>query len=370
MMWVRDEPVMKYINEYRNRELISKVVSQIKKTAVQKYTFMEVCGGHTSAIHRFGIPSLLPGNIRLVSGPGCPVCVTATGFIDTMVACAGMDDLIITTFGDLIRVPGSGSSLEEARRDGADIRIIFSGLDALDIAMQNPDKRIVFPAIGFETTAPGSAATVLEAAEKDIGNFFILSAHKVMPPVMRALLENGAELDGFICPGHVATITGSVAFEFIPRDYRKACVIAGFEPLDLLHSILMLVRQVNIGKPSLETEYRRVVFPEGNPLAGKILSRVFEPCDTEWRGFGMVPLSGLRLKKEFDRFDAGKLLMQEVNSSPDHPGCICGEILRGLKTPADCRLFAGACTPEKPVGACMVSPEGACNSYFKYSPHE
>ena len=370
MKGARIDPAMKYINEYRNRELINKVVSRINKSAVKSYTFMEVCGGHTSAIHRFGIPSLLPGNIRLISGPGCPVCVTATVFIDRIVACSGMDDVIIATFGDLIRVPGSESSLEEARREGADIRIVFSGLDALDIARQNPDRKIVFPAIGFETTAPGSAATIIEAAARDIGNVFILSAHKVMPPVMRALLEEGAVLDGFICPGHVATITGSAAFEFIPRDYGKACVIAGFEPLDLLHSILMLVNQVNNGKPSLETEYRRAVFPAGNPLAKKILSEVFEPCDTEWRGFGTVPLSGLRLKKEFERFDAGKLLKQEVHFSSDHPGCICGEILRGLKKPPDCRLFAGVCTPEKPVGACMVSPEGACNSYFKYSPDE
>lgn len=361
---------MKYINEYRDKELVRKIAEQIKRAVTRVYTFMEVCGGHTAAIRRFGIPSLLPESIKLISGPGCPVCVTATGFIDRIVAFASTDGYTITTFGDLMRVPGTESSLEKARSEGADVRIVFSGLDALDIAAKNPGRKIIFPGIGFETTAPGSAVTVIEAADRNITNFFILSAHKIMPPVMRALMKNGVSLDGFICPGHVATITGSFAFDFIPREFNKACVITGFEPLDLLQAILMLVNQVNAGRPVLETEYKRAVFPQGNTLAQTSLSKVFEPCDTEWRGFGIIPLSGLALRKEFDNFDAGKLMPAKLIPREDTSACICGDILRGLKTPQECSLFAGACTPETPVGACMVSPEGTCNTYFKYEPDE
>ncbi len=361
---------MKYISEYRDKELIDRVARQIEMAVERDYTFMEVCGGHTAAIRRFGIPSLLPANIKLISGPGCPVCVTSTGFVDRIVTCAQMDDVIITTFGDLMRVPGSGPNLEEIKSKGADVRIVFSGLDALDIALQNPRKRVVFPGIGFETTAPGTAVTIIEAAAGEAGNFFVLSAHKVMPPVMRALLENGIRIDGFICPGHVATITGYSAFEFIPYEYNKACVITGFEPLDLLQAILMLVNQVNSNRPSLETEYKRAVLPEGNSLALEVLSKVFEPCDAEWRGFGIIPLSGLALRREYEKHDAGRLLKADFPRGKDNPACICGDILRGLKTPSECPLFSETCTPANPVGACMVSAEGACNSFYKYTLYE
>lgn len=357
---------MKYIEEYRERDLILKLSDQIRKSVCGSYSFMEVCGGHTSAIRRFGIPSLLPPSISLISGPGCPVCVTSSDFIDKIILYAGMHNVIIATFGDLIRVPGSYSSLERERSEGADIRIVFSALEALNIARENSEKMVIFPGIGFETTAPGTAVTVREASSRGIGNFLLLSAHKVMPPVMEAVVRNGVKLNGFICPGHVAAITGSKIFNFLPGRYDLGCVVAGFEPTDLLHSILMLVRQVNSNSPKVEIEYTRVVSVEGNIIAQNHLSEVFEPRDAAWRGFGIIPGSGLGLKKEFGDFDAERRLPVTVASHQDNPSCICGDILRGKKLPYDCSLFRKVCNPENPVGACMVSPEGACNSYFRY----
>jgi hydrogenase expression/formation protein HypD len=357
---------MKYIEEYRERDLILKLSGQIRKSVCRNYAFMEVCGGHTAAIRRFGIPSLLPPSISLISGPGCPVCVTSSDFIDKIILYAGMDNVIIATFGDLIRIPGSSSSLERVRSEGADIRIVFSALEALNMATENSEKTVIFPGIGFETTAPGSAVTVRQAFSEGVGNFLLLSAHKVMPPVMDAVVRDGVELDGFICPGHVAAITGSKIFNFLPERYGLGCVVAGFEPADLLHSILMLVRQVNSNSPEVEIEYTRAVTVEGNLIAQNHLSEVFEPRDAGWRGFGIIPGSGLGLKKEFADFDAEKRIPVTVTSHQDNPSCICGDILRGKKLPYDCSLFKKICNPENPVGACMVSPEGACNSYFRY----
>ncbi len=361
---------MKYIEEYRDRDLIMKLADHIRQSAVGRYSFMEVCGGHTSAIHRFGIPSLLPPGIDLISGPGCPVCVTSADFIDRAVSYSKKENVIIATFGDLIRVPGSSSSLEKERSKGADIRIVFSGLEALNIARSNPEKMIIFPGIGFETTAPGTAVTVKQAKEAGLNNFLVLSAHKVMPPVMDAIVREGIRLNGFICPGHVATITGSGVFGFLPEKYDLGCVIAGFEPSDLLQSILMLLRQVNRKSPVVEIQYTRAVTLTGNAIAQRHLSDVFEFTDAEWRGFGTIPDSGLRLKKEFENFDAAKRLPVTISHHRDNPSCICGDILRGLKKPYDCSLFRKACTPENPVGACMVSAEGTCNSFFKYVPDE
>ncbi len=357
---------MKFIDEYRNKDLILKLSGQIKREARQDYTFMEVCGGHTNAIRRFGIPSLLPENIKLISGPGCPVCVTGKDFIDKMVECSRMDNVIITTFGDLIRVPGSFSSLEKERASGSDIRIVLSGLEALDIARNNPDKRIVFPGIGFETTAPGTAVTVLNARMDGIDNFSVMSSHKIMPPAMEAIIKDGTRIDGFICPGHVSVITGSMVYDFIPRKYKIACVIAGFEPVDLLQSILMLINQVNTKKPEVEIQYNRAVTKNGNELAKRYMQKVFEPCDAQWRGLGTISGSGLKLRKDFGDFDAERILAPASNSTEDEGSCICGEILRGIKTPGDCPLFGTACTPDNPEGACMVSGEGACNSWYKY----
>ena len=357
---------MKYIDEYRNKDLVMKLTDLINKSVRRDYTFMEVCGGHTAAIHRFGIPSLLPGNIKLISGPGCPVCVTGTDFIDKAIAYSKMEDVIITTFGDLIRVPGSASSLEKEKAAGADIRIVLSGLDALEIARINSEKKVIFLGIGFETTAPGTAVTI-KLAEKDyIKNFFLLSAHKIMPPAMEAIIKEGVNLDGFICPGHVATITGSAVFNFIPEKFNLGCVITGFEPSDILQSILMLIRQVNRNTPKVEIQYSRAVTVNGNSIAQRHLSEVFEPCNAQWRGFGVIPSSGLMLRKDFERFNVENNIPVRINFQEDNELCICGEILRGLKTPDDCPLFADICFPENPLGACMVSNEGSCNTYYKY----
>jgi hydrogenase expression/formation protein HypD len=357
---------MKYIEEYRDKELILKLSDHIKKSVTRNYAFMEVCGGHTSAIHRFGIPSLLPPEITLISGPGCPVCVTATDFIDKAVAYSQLENVTIVTFGDLIRVPGSSSSLEKEIARGADVRIVFSGLEALNIARSEPGRKIIFLGIGFETTAPGTAATVRTAKGEGLKNFLLLSAHKTMPPVMETIVGEGIKIDGFICPGHVAAIMGSGIFEFLPVKYNLGCVIAGFEPTDILQSILMLVRQINNNSPDIEIQYTRAVTKDGNLIAQDQMHKVFEHCDVHWRGFGNVPASGLRLKREFEEFDAEKRIPLNLKKYRDNPSCICGDILRGLRKPENCSLFRNKCAPENPVGACMVSAEGACNTYFKY----
>jgi len=361
---------MKYIDEFRNKDLVTKLADLINKSVRRDYTFMEVCGGHTAAIHRFGIPSLLPDNIKLISGPGCPVCVTGTGFIDKSIAYSKMKKVIICTFGDLIRVPGSNSSLEKEKSAGADIRIVLSGLEALEIAMANSEKIVIFLGIGFETTAPGTAVTIKLAKKDNVKNFFLLCAHKIMPPAMEAIIKEGVNLDGFICPGHVATITGSKIFNFIPEKYNLSCVVTGFEPTDILQSILMLVGQVNRDTPKVEIQYNRAVTNEGNTIAQKHLSQIFEPCDESWRGFGVIPVSGLKLRKEYEKFNAEKMMPVNINFREEDVLCICGDILRGLKTPEDCTLFAKKCVPEDPSGACMVSNEGACNTWYKYRLNE
>jgi hydrogenase expression/formation protein HypD len=361
-----NDPGVKYIEEFRDKEMVLNLAGRIRDSVTSKYSFMEVCGGHTAAIHRFGIPSLLPPAIRLVSGPGCPVCVTGVDYIDKAVAYSRLDNIIICTFGDLMKVPGTGSSLEKERADGADVRLVLSCLDALEIAEHNPGKTVIFLAIGFETTAPGSAVTILRAREKGIRNFRLLAAHKVMPPAMKALVTGESKLDGFICPGHVAAITGSMAFEFLPGDFGLACVVTGFEPTDILLSVLMLVKQVNSGKPAVEIEYSRAVTRLGNSIAQERLSRVFEPCDASWRGLGMIPGSGLRLRSDFEEFDAEITFPLDITLREENRSCICGRILKGLNTPVDCKLFGTSCTPESPAGACMVSAEGACNVYYRY----
>jgi len=361
---------MKYIEEYRDRELVLKLVANISKITKGKYSFMEVCGGHTSAIHRFGIPSLLPPEINLISGPGCPVCVTGTDFIDKAILYSQRANVIIVTFGDLIRVPGSSSSLEKEKMKGADIRIVYSGLEALNIARSNKDKTVIFLGIGFETTAPGTAVTIRLAEENGLDNFLLLSAHKVMPPVLEALVRDGVKINGFICPGHVAAITGSHIFEFLPKKHSLGCVIAGFEPADLLQTVLMLVRQVNAKSPAVEIQYTRAVTYRGNSIAQQQLSEVFEFSDAVWRGFGNIPESGLKLRKKYEKFDAEKIIPVSVDFHNENPHCICGDILRGLKKPDNCSLFRRACNPENPIGACMVSAEGACNSCYKYDRNE
>lgn len=357
---------MKYIDEYRNSDLVAKIADLIKRNSFRNYIFMEVCGGHSAAIHRFGIPSLLPDGIKLISGPGCPVCVTGTDFIDKSVALAQIDGTIITTFGDMIRVPGTASSLEYEKSSGKDIRVVLSAGEALKTAIQNPSRKVVFLAIGFETTAPGTAVTIREAGKSKTGNFFVLCGHKVMPPAMKALLDEGSEIDGFICPGHVAAITGSGIFRFIPENHNIACVVSGFEPTDILLSVLMLINQVNKKSPAVEIQYKRAVSETGNSIALKLMDEVFEPADVTWRGLGVIRSGGLKLRPEYKFMDAEESFPLNIIPGKHDGRCICGEILRGVKTPADCDYFGKTCLPENPVGACMVSSEGSCNVWYRY----
>jgi hydrogenase expression/formation protein HypD len=326
-----------------------------------------VCGSHTMAIHRHGLPGLLPGNINLVSGPGCPVCVTHKSFIDKSIAFSRLKNVIITTFGDLVRVPGSTSSLDREKAANADIRIVYSSLEALDIARNNPEKQIVFLGVGFETTAPTSAMAVIEAVDSGINNFYIFSSHKIMPPAMMALISEGIKINGYICPGHVSAITGAKIFIDIVDKYGLGCVVSGFEPVDIMQSVLMLVTQLEKNEPRLEIEYKRAVTQEGNVKAQKIMNDAFDVVDDYWRGFGIIGGSGLKLKKKFEKHDADKMIEVEVEETREDKGCICGLILKGLNSPGDCKLFRKVCNPENPVGACMVSSEGACHAFYKYN---
>ncbi len=353
--------------EFRERGRVDILLRQIRQEATEKYIFMEVCGGHTTAIHSYGIPGLLPGSINLISGPGCPVCVTSESFLDHAIALSAMPGILVATFGDLLRVPGGGTSLEKEKAAGASIIVVYSINEALDLAAKNKDKMVVFLAIGFETTAPGTAAGVLDAGKRGLANFFILSAHKIMPPAMRAVVEGGTNVNGFICPGHVSAITGSGIYGFLPDDFGIGCVISGFEPVDILQSVLMLIRQVNRKDPGVEVQYTRAVRPEGNPKAMNIMKQVFKVSDQWWRGFGTIPGSGLQLKPEYEKSDAGKVFPAPPQRQPVESLCMCGSILRGTHTPADCPLFGTGCTPADPAGACMVSAEGACHAFHKYT---
>ena len=357
---------MKYIDEYRDKALVLQLAEELKRLSSKELIFMEVCGGHTMALYKFGLPALLPENIKLLSGPGCPVCVTAKKYIDQAIAYSRLQDVIITTFGDLIRVPGSSSTLAKERARGADVRTVYSSLEALDIAAESPDKKVIFLGIGFETTAPTSAAAILEAAQANLDNFYLFSAHKVMPPAMTALIDEGIKINGYLCPGHVSTITGSAMYETLVKEYGVSCVISGFEPVDLMQSLYMLVKQQEEGKPRVEIQYTRAVKPEGNLKAQALMNDVFQPRDDWWRGLGVLSASGLGVREKYQQYDAERMFTIEVEETRDIPGCICGEVLKGLKTPLDCKLFASVCTPSEPVGTCMVSNEGACAAYYRY----
>ena len=358
---------MKFIDEFRDVELAKKLVSRIKQLSTRPTRLMEFCGGHTVSIMRSGLRQLLPPTVEMLSGPGCPVCVTANADIDKAIALASLPDVIVTTFGDMMKVPGSYSSLQQARAAAADIRIVYSTQDALQIARDNLAKSVIFIGIGFETTAPTIAASILQAENEGIKNYYVLCLSKLCPPIMKALLDLGElKLDGIVCPGHVSVIIGSRPYEFIPRDYGVACVVSGFEPLDILLSVEMLVEQIEIGKPSVEIAYRRGVKPEGNKTALELMDRIFQVDSADWRGIGVVPASGLKIRKKFERFDAEQAFSITMEPVREAKGCICGDILRGVKTPLDCKLFRKACTPEHPVGPCMVSSEGSCAAYHQY----
>ena len=331
---------------------------------------MEVCGTHTVAIFRQGVRELLPDGLSLISGPGCPVCVTAVEDIEKAMEISRKENVIFTTFGDMMRVPGIKKNLSEAKAEGADIRVLYSPIDALKIASENKDKKIVFFATGFETTSPSAAATLFEADRKGINNFYIYSVHKLVPPALDALLSSGeVKIDGFIMPGHVSTIIGTRPYGFIAEKYRKPSVITGFEAGDILQGINMLLEQILSNRAEVEIQYKKVVREEGNPKAVALINEYFEPCDAYWRGIGTIPLSGLKLREKYKHRDINSVIKIETLfvSGPQEPkGCSCGEILKGIKTPDECPLFAGVCTPENPVGACMVSTEGSCAAYYKY----
>ena len=331
---------------------------------------MEVCGTHTMQLFRSGIRAMLPPNVKLLSGPGCPVCVTPMGVIEAAIEIAQRPDVILATFGDMLRVPGSASSLERAKAEGADVRVVYSPLDALKLAEAEPGRRVVFFAIGFETTSPTVAATAAYARDRELANFLLLVAHKLIPPAMVAILEGGeAHVDGFLCPGHVCVTIGSVPFEPIAERYQAPCVVTGFEAEDILEGVAMLLLQLVEERPTVEIQYKRWVHREGNRKAQARIAEVFEVCDTAWRGLGAIPDSGLKLRDELSRFDAFAALGVEPKPELENPGCSCGDVLRGVIDPPDCPLFAKQCTPASPVGPCMVSTEGSCAAFYKYGGH-
>ena len=358
---------LKHLDEYREAQLSKALAEKIKRRSARPVRLMEVCGTHTVSIFRSGIRSLLPETISLLSGPGCPVCVTSQGEIDAFVTLARKEDVIITTFGDLMRVPGSGSSLQKERAEGRDIRIVYSTTDAVDIARNNSGKKVVFLGIGFETTAPTIAAAILSARQAGLKNFSVLSAHKLVPPALEALMSlSGVQIDGFILPGHVSVIIGLKGYRDFYRKHRIPCVVAGFEPADLLQAIGRLTDMIEKNQPGLENAYGRAVTEEGNRTAQKILEEVFEPADVSWRGIGVIPESGLILRKTYAAYDAARVFNLQVRVSPEPKGCACGEILIGTKLPTECALYKKVCTPIDPVGPCMVSTEGTCAAYYRY----
>ena len=341
-----------------------RLAADLRAEARPGLTFMEVCGTHTMSIARYGLRELLPAGMRLVSGPGCPVCVTAMADLDRVVELARLPGVTLATFGDLIRVPASRTTLAAERAGGADVRVVYSPRDAVQIAADEPDRQVVFAGIGFETTAPTIAASLLEARARDLTNFSVLSMHKTMPLPLKALLELGeTPISGFLLPGHVSVITGTACYEFLARDYGVAGVVAGFEPHDILRALLRLVRQA---APAIEIEYGRAVRPEGNVVAQRLLEQVFEPSDADWRGLGVIPGSGLALRPEYADADATLRFPVRLEPPLEPADCRCGEVLRGVTDPADCALFGVRCTPEDPVGACMVSSEGACAARYRY----
>jgi len=358
---------MRLIDEFRDSTLAREIAARIHREAVRPMQFMEICGTHTMAIARYGLKALLPETIRLISGPGCPVCVTPQAQIDAFIRLGTQPDVTLASFGDMLRVPGSTTTLETARAGGADVRVVYAPLDAVELARQHPERRVVFCGVGFETTMPAVALAVTEAQRLGVANFFLFCAHKVIPPALQMLAsDREIALDGFICPGHVSAIIGSETYEPIAREHGIPCVVTGFEPLDILQAIWMLVRQVNRAEAKVEIQYTRAVSRQGNPAAMACVERVFTPEDAEWRGLGVIPGSGMRLRETFAAHDATRF----VPAAPDEVStpsiCECGRILTGRQRPADCQAFATACTPAHPLGPCMVSSEGACAAEYRY----
>ncbi len=360
---------MRFVDEYRDPAAARALVAHITELASDgHYKFMEVCGGHTHTIYRHGIEHLLPTSVELVHGPGCPVCVIPMGRIDDAIAVAQSPGVIFTSFGDMMRVPGSNGSLLGAKAQGADVRIVYSPLDALRVAVDTPDRPVVFFAVGFETTAPSTAATVLKARQDGVMNFCVFSNHVTIVPPIRAILESvDLRLDGFIGPGHVSTVVGQRPYGFVPEEYGKPLVTAGFEPLDILQAIEMLLTQISEGRCCVENQYTRCVSETGNPRALAILDEVFEVRPQfEWRGLGFIPNSALKLRPEFAKWDAELRFEVPGVRVADPKACQCGEVLKGAIKPWECKVFGTACTPETPIGTCMVSSEGACAAYYNF----
>jgi hydrogenase expression/formation protein HypD len=363
---------VKFVTEFRDPKAARGMVARLRALAAKcgEVTFMEVCGTHTMAIYRHGIRQLLPENVRMLSGPGCPVCVTPNAYLDRAIALARLPGFVVTTFGDMMRVPGSTSSLHREHARGADIRVVYSTLDALAVARREPDKQVVFLGVGFETTAPTIAAVLLEAQAGGIRNFTVLSAAKVIPPAMAALVADPAlQVTGFLCPGHVSVVLGTEPYEPLAREHGLPCVVTGFEALDVLQGVIMLLEQVVAGRAEVQIAYRRAVTSGGNPVARAILDRAFVTADSAWRGLGVLPGSGLALRPALREHDAFRFDV-DVEPTRENPGCACGEVLRGVKTPWECKLFGGVCIPDNPQGACMVSSEGTCAAAYRYGRYE
>jgi hydrogenase expression/formation protein HypD len=359
---------MKFIDEYRQADLASRLADQIAHLTDQPLKLMEVCGGHTHTIFKYGIEDLLPPNIEMIHGPGCPVCVIPLGRVDDSISIALQPGVIFTTFGDMMRVPGSKTSLLDAKAAGADVRMVYSPLDALKIAKKNPNRHVVFLALGFETTAPSTAMTVLQAAKDGIENFSVFCNHIMIVPALKAMLDSpDLKLDGFVGPGHVSTVIGTSCYDFVATEYRKPIVVTGFEPLDILQSVYMIVKQVIEGRAEVENQYSRVVMREGNLKALEVIFDVFEPRDYfEWRGLGSIAQSGMKISRKYAQFDAELKFAVPGLRIADPKACQCGEILKGVKKPWECKVFGTACTPETPIGSCMVSSEGACAAYYNF----
>lgn len=361
---------MKFIDEYRDEKLAQKLVAEIQRIVTRPWVLMEVCGGQTHSIVKYGIDRLLPKEVELVHGPGCPVCVTALEMIDKAHAIARRPDVIFCSFGDMLRVPGSEADLLVLKSRGADIRVVYSPIDCLKIARANPDKKVVFFAIGFETTAPANAMSVWQARKQGITNYSILVSHVLVPPAISAILQSPSNrVQGFLGPGHVCTVMGYHEYEPLAAQFKVPIVITGFEPLDLLEGTLMAVRQLEEGRAEVENQYPRVVQREGNRAAQELVGRVFEVCDRKWRGVGSIPRSGYKLRPEFRAFDAEQIFDVQAIDTQESGVCISGLVLRGAKKPHDCPAFGKICTPEHPLGATMVSAEGACAAYYAYGRH-
>jgi len=362
---------VKYLDEYRDEYIAHGLAAEIHEQVTHPWVLMEICGGQTHTIMRYGLDELLPKEVELVHGPGCPVCVTPLETIDKAIELSSRPDVTLVSYGDMLRVPGSDSDLFHAKADGSDVRVVYSPLEALKIARSNPNRKIVFLAIGFETTAPANAMAIWQAQREGLENFFMLASHVLVPPAIRLLLRSpDNRVQGFIAPGHVCTVMGYRQYEDLVSEFHVPIVVGGFEPVDLLEAILMLVRQLEQRQAKLENQYVRSVSRPGNVSAQQMVEKVFEICDQKWRGLGMIPLSGLRIRPEFAAHDAERIFGLAEIHVEEPAECISAQVLKGLKKPTDCTAFACRCTPEKPLGAPMVSAEGACAAYYRYRRHK